>query len=80
MKTNLMAPVQNRKDFERNMDQLAEQLRGGKIHFSDEMESTVKSLMDVKLCPNRRLNFHTVNEMARLMANTAANSFRYDTD
>jgi hypothetical protein len=40
------------------------------VKFSVESEKSVKGLLNARIAPNNRVNFHTINEMARLTANT----------
>lgn len=61
----------NRSGFERNFFILAELMRNGKMHFSSHTQ--VEGISKVKYLPNGRINFLTVNESARLMANSSAN-------
>lgn len=62
--------IENRSDFERNMNLLAEEMRLGRVHFSEQSRKTIRGLLDVRMTPNRRINLLTINEMARLTANT----------
>lgn len=62
--------IENRSDFERNMNLLVEEMRLGRVHFSAQTKKTIRSLMDVRMTPNKRINLLTINEMARLTANT----------
>jgi len=65
--------LKSRSDFERNLSILAESIIGGKIHFSANCARSTDGIRKVRILPNRRIDFNTVNESARLMANTAAN-------
>jgi len=65
--------IENRSDFERNMNLLAEEMRLGRVHFSEQSKKTVHSLMYVRMTPNRRINLMTINEMARLTASMISN-------
>lgn len=60
---------ETRKQFEHNLWLLSEQ----KIHIRESSAHSIKGMREVKFAPNRRVNLHTVNEMARLMANTVFN-------
>ncbi|TDE05329.1 hypothetical protein E0F98_04235 [Flavobacterium hiemivividum] len=48
-------------------------MRLGIVKFSIESKKSVKGLLNARMAPNNRVNFHTINEMARLTANTVAN-------
>jgi hypothetical protein len=62
----------SRKDFERNMHLLSEQMLLGRVHLTMKSIRSLKGVSHAKYAPNKRVNLHTVNEMARLMANTVA--------
>ena len=73
MKLELMKSIpRTRGGFERNFHVLEERMREGKIHFASHLEGTVNGLLKVRKLPNGRINFLTVNEIARLTANTVA--------
>jgi hypothetical protein len=59
-----------REDFERNMNILAEVLAQGKLFFPQGFSGD--SLLRVRKTPNGRIDFLTVDENARLHANTMA--------
>ncbi|WP_045852233.1 AVAST type 1 anti-phage system protein Avs1c [Domibacillus enclensis] len=63
----------NRREFERNFHLTAELMREGKMHFSDRVSGTVEGLLKVRHLPNGRIDFLSVNEMARLHVNMTAN-------
>lgn len=63
----------SRKEFERNMHFLSEGLERDQVKINSSNVKTIKGIKNARLAPNRRANLHTVDEMARLMANTAAN-------
>lgn len=63
----------SRKEFERNMHFLSEGLERDQVKINISNVKTIKGIKNARLAPNRRANLHTVDEMARLMANTAAN-------
>jgi hypothetical protein len=65
---------QNRREFERNFHLLKEAMMNGEMTFSYEVEKSVENgILKVRYLENGRCNFLTVNESARLLANTAAN-------
>lgn len=66
-----------RKEFERNMYVLVEKTRNGQ-HFFAEGSGQGDSLLKVRELPNKRINFLTVNEMARLQANHIASMMDMD--
>lgn len=57
-----------RGEFERNFDLLHRQLEEGKMHFP--IDYPMDSLLRVRRLPNGRIDFLSVDEMARLNANT----------
>lgn len=63
----------SRKDFERNMHFLSEGFERDQVKINSTNVKTIKGIKNARLAPNRRANLHTVDEMARLMANTVAN-------
>jgi hypothetical protein len=66
-----MNSPKNRKDFERHFDILVEKIKKGKFRIppSRKLEN---SLLNVKQLPNGRINFFTIDESARLLANSLA--------
>lgn len=70
--------MRSRKEFERNMHLLSEQLRNKLISFNLETtKRSIKGLLNVKHSPNLRANLNTVDESARLVANHSANMLDY---
>jgi len=67
-----MITPNNRKEFERNIFLLIERIRMGKLHLPPD-KSLMRSLVNMKRLPNKRVAFHSINESARLMANSTAN-------
>ena len=67
-----MSKITSRKDFEHNINLLSEKMRLGIVKFSIESKKSVKGLLNARMAPNNRVNFHTINEMARLTANTVS--------
>jgi len=65
--------VKSRKEFEHNMHMLSEGFRQNRMRISSSVTRTIKGIENARLAPNRRVNLHTVDEAARLMANTFAN-------
>mgnify|MGYP003679413377 CR=1 FL=1 len=57
-----------REEFERNFNLLHHQLEEGKMQFP--INYPMDSLMRVRHLPNGRIDFLSVDEMARLNANT----------
>ncbi|MBB3274280.1 MULTISPECIES: AVAST type 1 anti-phage system protein Avs1c [unclassified Pseudoxanthomonas] len=58
-----------RVDFEERMNVLREQLRLGKMHFAHGLRGP-DSLLQVRKLPNGRIDLLSVDETARLQANT----------
>jgi hypothetical protein len=61
----------NRTDFERHMNLLSEGLRQRTHIISHRNPHYMRSLHAVHAVPNRRLNMLSINETARLAANSA---------
>ena len=59
----------SRKDFEHNMHLLKEKAEKGQVRLTESSIKSIKGLMNARYAPNQRINLHTINEMARLMAN-----------
>lgn len=67
---NTMNVPRTRREFERNMNILAEQIRSGRFHSAPGI--SFKHLLKIRKLPNGRINLLTINEMARLNANMVA--------
>ncbi len=70
--TNMNTPS-NRREFERNFHIAGEMIKEERMQFSNEFVETANSLLKVRYLPNGRIDFLSVNEMARLHANMSAN-------
>jgi hypothetical protein len=68
-----MSQITSRKDYEHNINLLSERMRLGQVKLTISSKKSAKGLLNARMAPNNRVNFHTFNEMARLMANTIAN-------
>lgn len=66
---NRMDTPRTRAEFERNFDLLNHQLEEGKMQFP--IGYPMDSLMRIRYLPNGRIDFLSVDEMARLNANTS---------
>lgn len=67
-----MITPNNRKEFERNISILAESIEQGTSKFLPDRK-IIMSLLKSKKLPNKRINFITVDERSRLLANSLAN-------
>lgn len=65
-----MSTPATREEFERRMNLLREQMRQGKMHFSAHLTRTIDGLMRVRMLPNGRIDLLSIDESARLQANT----------
>ncbi len=63
----------SRKEFERNMHFLAEGFEKDQVKINRSNSKSIKGIKNARLAPNKRANLNTVDESARLMANTIAN-------
>lgn len=61
-----MKQPMTRAEFERRFHLLKEQIQRGKMHFAI---GTTLGLEKIRLLPNGRIDFLSVNESARLQAN-----------
>lgn len=67
----------SRKEFERNMHLFSEKMKRKEVRIGNSNIRTLKGLSNAKYSPNRRVNLHTVDEMARLMANSIVNMMNH---
>jgi len=67
-----MITPRNRKEFERNLNIFKESLESGKTKLVQHSR-VIKGIMESRKTPNRRINFHTVDETLRLNANMSFN-------
>jgi len=74
MMESMQQPM-TRTEFERRFYLLKERLEEGKMHFADRKMTL--GIQKVRLLPNGRVDFLSVNESARLNANMMA---QYDRD
>lgn len=58
-----------RAEFEERMNYMGEVIKQGKLHFSREVGG-VDSLLAVRYLPNGRIDLLSIDESARLQANT----------
>ena len=65
---NFNAP-RTRAEFERNFHLLRKQMEDGKLHFFKSVSRQLDGLFRVRLLPNGRIDFLSVDESARLQAN-----------
>lgn len=78
MKMETMKSIpRTREDFERNMYILVESIKNGQ-HFLPKGSRQVDSLIKLRALANKRINFLTVNETARLQANHLASMMDMD--
>lgn len=76
METMKSIPI-TREDFERNMFILVDKITNGE-HLFSQGSGQAQSLLKVRELPNKRINFLTVNETARLKANHIASMMDMD--
>lgn len=65
-----MNTPRTRAEFERNFHLLRRQIEDGRLHLPRGM--SVESLMRLRFLPNGRIDFLSVDELARLQANMTA--------
>lgn len=75
MMESMQQPM-TRAEFERRFHLLNERLKEGKMHFADRKMTL--GILKVRLLPNGRIDFLSVNESARLNANMMAQYDRED--
>ncbi|WP_377701307.1 AVAST type 1 anti-phage system protein Avs1c [Pseudoduganella sp. UC29_71] len=64
-----MKSPQTRAEFERRLHLLREQLRQGKMYYSSNVVRGIDGLQRVRMLPNGRIDFLSVDESTRLQAN-----------
>lgn len=65
---------QNRREFERNFHLVQESMMNGYLQFAPEVKKSVENgILKVRYLENGRINFLTINESARSLANIVAN-------
>jgi len=62
-----------REQFERNLFLLAETMKNGKLRIAGHLYHSIRGIQRVRKLPNSRIDFLSVDEMVRVMANTFAN-------
>jgi hypothetical protein len=67
-----MKTPRTRAEFERNFHLLHRQMEEGRLHFSEQVSRTLDGLARVRFLPNGRIDFLSVDELARLQANMTA--------
>lgn len=58
----------SRKDFERDLNILAEAVKSGKMTFARGTEGSTDDLLKVRSSPNKRFDLNTITEMVRTLA------------
>lgn len=58
----------SRRDFERELNILGENIQNGKIKFSMQMKNSTDDLAKVRYSPNKRVNLNTISEIVRTLA------------
>lgn len=69
---NSMKTPTTRAEFERAFFLLCEKFRGGKFRVVETAETMTESILAVRSLPNKRIDFLSVDESARLTANMMA--------
>jgi hypothetical protein len=68
---NAMQTPRTRAEFERNFHLLRRQIEDGRFHVPSDFRS-LESLARLRFLPNGRMDFLSVDEMARMQANMMA--------
>lgn len=58
----------SRKDFERELNILGENLQNGRIVFTEDSKKSTEDLEKVGYTPNERFDLNTISEMVRTIA------------
>ena len=67
-----MNTPRTRAEFERNFHLLHRQMKEGRLSFNQSLSFTLDGIARVRFLPNRRIDFLSVDESARLQANMMA--------
>lgn len=67
-----------RENFERNFHILQERMKADSITLSANIIRTTEGIQKVRKLPNGRIDFLSVDEMARCLVNTMGNFENYD--
>jgi hypothetical protein len=70
----------NREEFERNFNILKESMIQGTFHIASHLSRSIQGITNVRLLPNGRIDFTTVDETARSMANMISNMEHFTDD
>jgi len=62
----------SRKEYERNMHFLSEGFKRNQVVINKSNVKSIKGITNARLAPNHRANLNTMDEWARLLANTTA--------
>ena len=68
-----MITPNSRSEFERNFFLLEKKIMEGKLHIEQSLRYSIGGLEKVRYLPNGRIDFLSVDESARLLANQMAN-------
>lgn len=69
MKFEFMERPMTRSEFEHRFNILENMIKNGRMSMAPHLSRSMESLMNVRRLPNGRLDFLSVDEMARLQAN-----------
>jgi len=72
-----MKTPNTRAEFERNFHLLHHHEQLGKIHIAENVTHALEGLERVRALPNGRIDFLSVDEMARLQANMMADMMSF---
>jgi len=72
-----MKTPDTRAEFERNFHLHSHMAQAGKIHIASDLMHTLEGLDRVRTLPNGRIDFLSVDEMARLQVNMMANMMNF---
>lgn len=70
---NMKSVPKNREEFERNFNILEESNLQGNVNIANHLTREIQGITNVRLLPNGRIDFTTVNETARSIANMISN-------
>jgi hypothetical protein len=70
MKIEPMEQPMTRSEFEHRFNVLENMIKNGRMSIAPHLSRSMEGLMNVRRLPNGRIDFLSVDEMARLHANT----------
>lgn len=78
MNFEFMERPMTRSEFEHRFNMLENMIKNGRMSMAPHLYRSMESLMNVRRLPNGRIDFLSVDEMARLHVNTMSQMSKWD--